>query len=82
MTTSDYRWRDFARISAGLVMLLLGLAGLILPILQGILFLILAAVLLAPYSKTIRKWLAWSEQRFPALHQKAQQIKDRFTHNK
>lgn len=77
-----YTWRDFARITAGIAMLLLGLAGLVLPVLQGILFLIVAAFLLAPYSRTVRKGLAWSERRFPAVHRKAQEFQDRFSRNK
>lgn len=77
-----YTWRDCTRIAAGIAMLLLGLAGLVLPVLQGILFLIVAAFLLAPYSRTIRKLLAWSERRFPAAHRKAQEFQDRFSRNK
>ena len=38
-----------ARIVSGWVFLLLGVAGLFLPILQGIIFLTIGAILLAPY---------------------------------
>lgn len=59
--------KDIVRIGAGVVFLLLGLAGLVLPVLQGVLFLMLAAILLAPYSRHVRSWLAWAERRYPRL---------------
>lgn len=67
---ADYTWKDGVRISAGMIMLVLGVLGLVFPILQGILFLMVAAVLLAPYSRTIHRGLAWLRLKFPATHQK------------
>ena len=37
---ADMTWRDYVRIGLGVFFFLLGIAGLVLPILQGILFLI------------------------------------------
>lgn len=78
MTHTPYTWRDFVRIGAGIVMLILGLLGLVLPVLQGILFLLISALLLAPYSRWVRSWLQWSEQRFPNAHRQAERFKDKF----
>lgn len=71
---SDYTWKDSLRVTAGVIMLCLGLVGLVFPVLQGILFLIVAAVLLAPYSRCIRRGLAWLRLRFPETHRKARQL--------
>ena len=70
-----YSWKDLLRIGAGIVMLILGIIGLVLPVLQGVLFLIVAAFLLAPYRHTVRRGLAWSKRRFPGVHAKAENFK-------
>lgn len=75
---ADYTWKDGLRITAGLVMLVLGLLGLVLPILQGILFLIVAFFLLAPYSRTVRRGLAWLRLKFPQTHRHARAFKRRY----
>lgn len=74
---SRYTWKDYLRIGAGVVMFILGLIGLVFPILQGVLFLIIAAALLAPYSVTIRRLQAWSERRFPSSHERAHALRER-----
>lgn len=74
----SYTWKDLVRIGAGLVMLILGIVGLVLPVLQGVLFLIVAAFLLAPYSRTIRRGLAWSKRRFPRLHTRADYFRNKY----
>lgn len=73
-----YTWKDLVRIGAGLVMLILGIVGLVLPVLQGVLFLIVAAFLLAPYSRTIRRCLEWSKHRFPSLHTRADHVRNKY----
>lgn len=64
-------WRDFARIGGGVAFGVLGLAGLVLPILQGILFLLVAVFLLTPYSLFMQRQQARLEARFPRLTTRA-----------
>lgn len=68
---ADYTWKDMVRIAAGVVMFILGLLGLVFPILQGALFLIISAFLLAPYSRRVRRLLSWAQRRFPMLFERA-----------
>src|SRR5699024_5576224 len=68
---ADYTWKDIARIALGVGMVVLGIAGLILPILNGTLFLIISAFLLAPYSRRVRRLLDSAERRFPTLFARA-----------
>lgn len=75
---ADYTWRDIARIALGVVMFILGVLGLVFPILQGLLFLLISAILLAPYSRRIRRLLDYGEQRFPGIVARAKQIKQRY----
>lgn len=70
-------WKDALRITAGLVMLTLGLAGLFLPLLQGILFLLVAGFLLAPFSPPIQRVLDWARHRYPRLFARAHRLRER-----
>ncbi|MES1928763.1 hypothetical protein SADO_05870 [Salinisphaera dokdonensis CL-ES53] len=74
----DMTWKDYVRITAGVVMFVLGIVGLVLPILQGVLFLIISAILLAPYSRWVSKQLDRGEQRFPWVAAKARSITQRW----
>lgn len=49
------------RVSAGIVLLLLGIIGLFLPILQGWLFIVLAIPLISPLHG--KKMIAWMKER-------------------
>ncbi len=49
--------------------ILLGLAGLVLPFLQGFLFLALGLLLLSLYSPSLRAWIDKNTVRYPKLHQ-------------
>jgi uncharacterized membrane protein YbaN (DUF454 family) len=53
---------------AGILSLILGLAGLALPFLQGWLFLGLGLALLALSSRKIRTWLEGHTQKYPFVH--------------
>ncbi|WP_423822666.1 hypothetical protein V5738_01680 [Salinisphaera sp. SPP-AMP-43] len=79
---ADMTWRDYVRIGFGVFFFLLGLAGLVLPILQGILFLIVSAILLAPYSLWVQKQLARLEEKFPWLSEKARGVAARWSGKK
>jgi hypothetical protein len=59
--------RRAARHVAGWSLLALGVVGLFLPILQGWLFIAVAALLLAPDVPVFRRLLDWIEFRFPPL---------------
>ncbi|MAA73539.1 MAG: hypothetical protein CMN28_02390 [Salinisphaeraceae bacterium] len=74
----EFTWKDVLRVGAGMVMFVLGLVGLVLPVLQGILFLIISAFLLAPYSDTVQGWLDASERRYPRVHARMHELRQRF----
>lgn len=78
----DMTWRDYLRVGAGVFFFLLGIAGLVLPILQGVLFLIVSAILLAPYSLWVQKQLARFETKFPWIAEKARGLTARWSQSK
>ncbi|MDA3922172.1 MAG: hypothetical protein PF501_16060 [Salinisphaera sp.] len=79
---SDMTSRDYLRVGAGIFFFLLGVAGLVLPILQGVLFLIVSAILLAPYSVWVQKQLLKFEAKFPWIADKARGITRRWSKKK
>lgn len=56
------------RITGGVVFLILGIAGLVLPVLQGILFLCVSALLFSVDVAFIREWVKEKERRYEGLH--------------
>lgn len=62
------------KISLGILLILLGIAGLFLPILQGILFLLLGTLLLSSESKRVRRVVAWLRLRYPKQYEKSRQF--------
>ena len=54
------------RVIAAAISIVIGFAGLILPVLPGWLFFGVAAALLFPDSRLVRKAVAKIEQRFPS----------------
>ena len=50
------------------VFFVLGLAGLVLPLLQGWLFLAISAILFSMYSPRIRHWMDTHTVKYPKLH--------------
>lgn len=68
-------WKDVLRIGLGLVMLVLGLLGLVLPVLQGFLFLLVSVALLAPYSRTLQRVLDRAEHRHPRTFERARDFR-------
>jgi uncharacterized protein len=67
------------RYILGIAFLILGVIGLFLPILQGILFLIVGLLILAPESKWIRALLAKLRARYPKIFEAAERIKHKFS---
>lgn len=61
--------------SLGWTFILLGIAGLFLPILQGILFLLIGLSLLSTVSPRAGRLLMRVKERFPRLHGKLEEAK-------
>ena len=57
-----------AVLIVGVLFVLLGLLGLFLPFLQGIIFLVIGALLLSAYSPTLREALQSHTRNYPRLH--------------
>lgn len=55
-------------LSLGVAFVVLGLVGLVLPFLQGFLFLAIGLLLLSLYSPTIRAWMDKHTVKYPKLH--------------
>lgn len=64
------------RLIFGWFFLVLGLLGLVLPILQGWLFIAIATILLAPDVPFFRRILNYVQKRFPKIARKADKITD------
>lgn len=75
--TFPTRLRGLGRPILGVVFLVLGVAGLFLPILQGVLFLFIGLSLLAPYSPCLQRQKDRLERRFPRLAEGERRIKAR-----
>lgn len=55
-------------LTLAIVFLLLGLAGLVLPILQGWFFLALSLLLFAIYSPALQAWIDKHTVKYPKVH--------------
>ena len=67
--------RRYWRHAVGWPLLLLGIAGLALPFLQGILFIVIALGILAPEVPLLRRLLEALRKRYPAAFEKASAIR-------
>lgn len=63
-------------LSLATAFLLLGLAGLVLPFLQGWLFLAISAILFSMYSPSMRAWMDKHTVRYPKLHRIVNKAQD------
>jgi len=61
-------------LSLGVIFVVLGLVGLVLPFLQGFLFIAVGLLLLSLYSPTIRDWMDKHTKRYPTLHTMVQKV--------
>ncbi len=66
------------RYTFGSIFLVLGVAGLFLPILQGILFIIVGLLILAPENRHIQRLLDKLRERYPAVFEAAERTKEKF----
>ncbi len=55
------------RLTVGWTFIVLGVAGLVLPFLQGILFIAIGLALIAPESEWAQDKLDWLRDRFPQM---------------
>ena len=67
--------RPYWRHIVGWPLLILGIAGLALPFLQGILFIVVALTLLAPEIPLFGRVIEALKKRFPAVFEKAAEMK-------
>ena len=67
------------RYTFGIFFLILGVLGLFLPILQGILFIFVGLLILAPESKRIQRLLDKLRKRYPKVFEAAERAKEKFT---
>lgn len=72
-------WKTRAILAtAGVLLLVLGVAGLFLPFLQGILFLVLAAAVLSLASERVYRWLrGLVAERWPGAWQRVERFRTR-----
>jgi uncharacterized protein len=70
-------WR-ILRISTGILLLLLGLAGLVLPILQGWLFLALGGMILSVDIPFFKKIACWLEAHVPGGEKLMDRLRSKF----
>ena len=66
------------RIFIGICCIVLGLAGLVLPVLQGLLFLALGTLLLAKGTRFEQTLLDQLKRRFPKVGEKAERLLDKY----
>ena len=70
--------KRLVRIIVGIIFIVLGLAGLVLPVLQGILFLTIGMLLLSPDIRVVKRIEKWLFNRYPRLARKVEKIKWKF----
>lgn len=68
MAAIKKKLKKYFIITLGVLSILLGLMGLVLPFLQGWLFLAIGALLLSMYSPGIRTWMDRHTIKYPKLH--------------
>lgn len=68
-------WR-ILRISLGTILILLGIPGLVLPILQGWLFLALGALLLSVDVPFFDRLVRWIEEKVPPVKKPVQRLRN------
>lgn len=71
------RVRRFAILLLGWLFILLGIAGLFLPILQGILFLLIGLIILSSEYAWAHHLLGKLRSRFPSISRKAEEASDK-----
>ena len=60
-------WRAIIRIISGIGLLIIGIAGLILPIMPGWVFIIPGLMILADYFPPIKRLLDWAKAKYETV---------------
>jgi uncharacterized protein len=68
--------RRIVRISLGVVLILLGIPGLVLPVLQGWLFLALGALLLSVDLTFFDRLVRWIEEKVPPVKKPLEKVRN------
>lgn len=79
---STHKGKAIVRHVTGILFIVLGVVGLVLPILQGILFLAIGTLLLAPEIPFFHRLFQRVERRFPRLGRAAHHWHQRFHKDK
>lgn len=66
------------RIGVGSLLVLFGLIGLFLPVLQGVFFLVLGGLLLSRDIPFMRRFWKWLKTRYPAIGRAAERVRKKF----
>lgn len=70
-------WLRVVVLLVGWVVLLVGVAGLVLPGIQGVLTIILGAAILSVASETAHKWTRQCLQRWPKAHDRVEAFREK-----
>ena len=71
--------KRIALLVGAFLFLLLGIIGLVLPFLQGFLFIGISLMLFSLYSTRFRDWLLNHTQRYPRIHAQLEKIQSRIS---
>jgi hypothetical protein len=63
-------WRAVLRIAAGIGLLIIGIIGLILPVMPGWVFIIPGLMMIADYFPPARRLLDWAKAKYDAVRKK------------
>jgi len=66
----------------GWTFLVLGVLGLLLPLLQGVLFIVIGLTILSTRNAFARRILSRLEQKYPEIYARVERLKQRFAHSK
>ncbi|MBI2685625.1 MAG: hypothetical protein HYX27_04860 [Acidobacteria bacterium] len=64
-------WRAILRIASGVGLLIIGIIGLILPVMPGWVFVIPGLMILSDYFPPIKRLLKWAKTKYEAVKDRA-----------
>jgi hypothetical protein len=64
-------WRAIVRIASGIGLLIVGIVGLILPVMPGWVFIIPGLMILSDYFPPVKRLLSWAKSKYEAVKDKA-----------
>ncbi len=63
-------WRAIVRIASGIGLLIVGIVGLILPVMPGWVFIIPGLMILSDYFPPVKRLLTWAKSKYEAVKDK------------